>query len=115
MALLDVDRDGELSKEEMANAPTRLRLLDADNDGTVQNAEIAEFRPRRGIVEFDAATFVERVMKNDRNRDGRVVRSELPKGLKRLVAQADRDRDGALSRAEVEAAAKRLHDLEHQR
>ncbi len=109
MALLDIDRDGTLSPEEIEAAPTRLRLLDGDDSGSLTRRELADYHPPRGSrLEFDPFAFIERVFKNDLNADGLVSRNELPPGMKRLLKTSDLDKDDALSRAELESTLKRF-------
>lgn len=104
MTLFDVNRDGELSEQEIQAVPLRLRLLDADADGTVTRPEILAGLPERvDLTEFDPVAFMKRVLKQDINRDGRLTAKELSPGLKPLLEQGDTNRDGALSRAELES------------
>lgn len=107
LSVLDIDRDGQLSAEEIAAAPTRLRLVDPDADGTLTETEVSELRPSHEIQEaYDPVAFIRRCFRHDRNRDGQLTRGELPTHMKRLVDRADANRDEAISERELETYMK---------
>lgn len=54
---------------------------------------------------FDAAKYVERLMRFDDNEDGKVSRDELPDRLRKMIEKGDQDDDDALSEAELQAIA----------
>ncbi|QDT54275.1 thiol-disulfide oxidoreductase [Caulifigura coniformis] len=96
---------GDQTWEEMAVAffeiaVPRQRGKSADSGSTAQPAD--EQRRQSEIEQF-ATDFFERF---DANRDGQIVRSELPVAIDRFAfRQLDRDGNERLSRAEVEQAA----------
>ena len=114
MTVLDVDKNGELSAEEIANAATVLLTLDANSDGKLTRDEI---RPKRGEGREQAGfggrgkgphrgpggeQFVERIMSFDKDGDGKVTKEELPGGAQRLLERGDTNGDGALDREELQ-------------
>ena len=61
-------------------------------------------RPRQPI---DPQQFIDRMMQNDANGDGKLSQDELPPALaERLMERADTNKDGSIDRSELEAAAK---------
>ncbi len=82
MAALDADKDGELSAEEISNAPAALRKLDKNNDGKLDAAEMRPEFPRGGF-------------------GGRPGDGPPPGGPRRPAMDQDRDRgpDNGVSRA----------------
>ena len=61
-------------------------------------------RPRQPI---DPQQFIDRMMQNDANGDGKLSQDELPPALaERLMERADTNKDGLIDRSELEAAAK---------
>jgi Ca2+-binding EF-hand superfamily protein len=134
---LDTNRDGKLSKEELAQGPVLLRKLDIDEDevwtaqelnltprprGEFERAVAAVQRARRapaargpGFLEmrpdnhpFLAASVI---VHYDRNRDGKLSRDEV-KLSREAFDRLDRDGDGLLDAAEVQAFFARPPDLE---
>jgi hypothetical protein len=101
MRVLDADKDGVLSAEEIANASAALLTLDQDGDGALSAEEL---RPPRG------ERFVERLMSHDSDGDGKVTAAELPERMQRLLDRADTNEDGAIDQAEAEAAAEKMKD-----
>ncbi|UCF32892.1 MAG: hypothetical protein JSV78_11225 [Phycisphaerales bacterium] len=104
MRVLDADKDGTLSAEEIANASAALLTLDQDGDGALSDEELRPPRPPRG------EKFVERLMSHDADGDGKVTAAELPERMQRLLDRADTNEDGAIDQAEAEAAAEKMKD-----
>ncbi|MCO8124723.1 EF-hand domain-containing protein [Stieleria sp. TO1_6] len=117
IAALDSDGDGELSTAEIDQAATALRKLDRNGDGRLDLREMMPRFPDRdqdgrmqmnrrpgGDDSGDAASRMDRLMRQDKNGDGFLSADELPPALARLLQRADRDADGQLSRQEIQAA-----------
>jgi hypothetical protein len=68
LRLLDADRDGALSAEEIANASKALLKLDKDGDGALSREELRPPRPPRGEGEGEGG---KRGGDRDRDRDGK--------------------------------------------
>ncbi len=113
---LDTNKDGEISAEELNNAVAALKKLDKNGDGKLSREET---QPAGGFGGFgggfggaggggSAASFVERIMANDKNKDGKVTKDELPENLQGMFDRLDTNKDGALDKAELEKAAARF-------
>lgn len=118
-AALDENQDGELSKSEIENAPTRLMTLDKNQDGKISAEEVMpEFIRRRfggpngpggpggpGGFGGNLNGFKERIMAFDTNKDGKVAEAELPGRMRRIMEQVDTNQNGFLEESEIDAAA----------
>lgn len=62
----------------------------------------------RGPRGVPADDLVERVMKHDKNGDGKVTREELPERMHQLIEQGDANKDGALDKEELKKLAAKL-------
>jgi Ca2+-binding EF-hand superfamily protein len=47
--------------------------------------------------------FVERMMENDKNEDGKITKEELPEFMQQMIGRFDTNEDGALDKSEIEA------------
>jgi Ca2+-binding EF-hand superfamily protein len=92
---LDVDKDGVISAEEIANAPVVLKVLDKDGDGTVS---VAELRVRPQTAEQRAAHLFDEW---DTNQDKVLVKSEMPDRMQAQFETLDLNHDGKLDLAEA--------------
>ena len=103
MQALDLDKNAELSTEELKKAPTSLRGLDKNKDGKLV---IEELRPA-GFPGGDRlpAELVADLMASDANKDGKLSREELPERLRPIFERADANKDGMLTREELARAA----------
>lgn len=61
---------------------------------------------KRGSGKFNAQQIVDRLMENDKNKDGKLSKDEIPERAQRLIdfAAADTDKDGLLSKDELLAS-----------
>ena len=127
--VLDANKDGELSKEEIDNASTALQKLDKDKDGKLSQEEL---RPdfggfgrrdgdRRGFGggpggfgrrdgnRGGGSDFVERMMANDKNKDGKLTKDELPERMQRMFDNIDTNKDKELDKAELTKTAEQFN------
>jgi Ca2+-binding EF-hand superfamily protein len=98
VAAIDTNKDGDLSVEELANAPTALKTLDKNGDGKLSGEEV---RPTPPPIVVPASEIVARFMEFDRNSDGKLSVSELPSRMKSFLQQADSNKDGILAQDEL--------------
>jgi Ca2+-binding EF-hand superfamily protein len=100
-AAIDVDGDGVITRAELRRAVVQLKKLDADQDG---NITLAEVSGGMGPMPFgDPAQFVQNIMANDKNGDGKLTADELPEPMRRMLQVADQNGDGAIDHAELTA------------
>ena len=52
--------------------------------------------------------FITRLFQNDKNKDGKLTKNELPEAMQSIIERADTNRDGAIDRKEAEAFAERM-------
>lgn len=98
--VLDADRDGTLSAEEIANAPKELAKLDKDGDGQISRRELADVFPmmpphmRRGPEDrFEFGGPPPRGREGRDDRDGRRPDRGPPEGRRDFRPPRDRDED----------------------
>ena len=101
VALLDSDRDGILSAQEIAAAPVALAALDRNEDGLISPAERRAtttegraVRPWRGSTSFNV------VLTLDANLDGNIQSMEIANAVSSLK-RLDRNSDGDLTPNEL--------------
>lgn len=117
---LDADKDGKISTEEMQNAASALATLDKNKDGFLDHDEMMPPRRERGGRggrggeggprgggEGDASDFVDRMMQNDTDGDGKVSAEEAPERMKNFFERLDGDSDGFLTKEEITEASNR--------
>lgn len=98
---IDVDRDGAITVRELRKAVVALKQFDADKDGKITRDEVLGGPPNPQAA-------VDRVMENDRDGDGKLSKSELPRQLESLLKSGDTNGDGALDRGELANAMQGL-------
>lgn len=113
---LDVNKDGELSKEEIENATAALQKLDKDKNGKLTQEELrpdfSSFGRRGpgGLGGFGrgdgdrggrGGDFVERMLQNDKNKDGKLTKEELPERMQGLFDRIDTNKDKEIDKAEL--------------
>lgn len=111
MEALDVDKNGEISAEEIAGASAALKKLDKDGDGKLSGEEVRPPRPTFGGPgggTFNAESMVARMMEQDKNGDGKLNAEELGERGARMLETGDTNKDGELDKAELEAFAKQM-------
>ena len=101
MMALDVDRDGQLSADEIAAAVSVLLTLDEDGDGMLSCDELKPAPPAEQPEE--TMSFAEKLMDFDYDASGEVTEDELPCHMKKLIKKADTDGSGGISETEAEA------------
>ena len=128
--VFDVNKDGEISRDEIKNASKVLMKLDVNGDKRLSRQEIGGDSERRigqsrssrtGRAQDNSRTesgrerFVVRVFENDKNNDGKVTNSEMPDRMKELFEIGDLNDDGALSRREVNEVYFRMNQRDPRR
>lgn len=118
---LDTDKDGKLSKDELAKAAEILMKLDKNGDGLLSPDELAEGirgpRPDAGPVppaayEGRRPEMVAGMIKRmDKNGDGKLSKDELPEMLRDRFEQIDTNMDGFVDEKELAQAGERLRKL----
>ena len=116
---LDADKDGKVSSEEMANAATALATLDKNGDGVLEMDEMMPARGGRGERggrrgqggprggEGGSNGFVDRMMQNDTDGDGKVSADEARERMQGFFERLDSDKDGFLTKEEITEASNR--------
>ena len=125
LLVLDADRDGIISADEIRNSINTLKQLDVNKDGRL---EPTEYRPgsarlpngtgRNGPSQRNPQQManqqvpdavqqsIDRLLEYDENEDGQLVLEELPSRLRSIFTRADRDNNGILTRRELVADAR---------
>lgn len=119
MKAIDKDGNGELSAAEIAGAAAALKTLDKNKDGKLTEDELRPPMPQGGFGgpggpggergerggmmggPPDPAQMVSMLMANDKNKDGKLSKDELPERMQGIIARADTNKDGKLSKDEL--------------
>lgn len=105
VAALDLDKDGTISKEELAKAVESLMKLDKNGDGVLSADEIRPtggFGGGAGFGNFNPEQFVTRTLEaNDKNGDGKLSKEEASERLKGRFDTLDENKDGFLDKDEL--------------
>ncbi|MHB0956736.1 MAG: EF-hand domain-containing protein [Pirellulaceae bacterium] len=123
----DKDGDGKVAQAELPDAmQPMLQRADTNKDGAIDKSEaeaMAAAMGRRagpgggpggfgggpggpgGFGGGRGGNFVQRIMSNDKDGDGKVTLAELPEAMQRIMQRADTNEDGAIDKAEAEALA----------
>ena len=102
---VDADRDGNISLKEWKGSPFAFAMQDADGDGVLSGSELTIQQTPEAAAKVPAASRQEvekarqaRLFRGlDKDRDGRLSKSELPRDQ---FDRLDRDRDGVVTREE---------------
>jgi Ca2+-binding EF-hand superfamily protein len=117
LAILDTDRDGQLSKEELSKAAEKFNEFDGNKDGKLDVRELLgpppgdRFPPAGGRPSTDRAAAENRMKANfariDKNGDGSISKSEVPEEQWKLLKAADTDSNETVTFEEYKARAAR--------
>jgi len=110
VAAIDADSNGELSEEEIKNASKALMALDKNNDKKITAEEMRpQFGPGGPGGSFGGPNaFIDRIMENDANKDGKVSKEEAPERMREGFDRMDNNKDGFIDRAELEEMGRRF-------
>jgi Ca2+-binding EF-hand superfamily protein len=104
LAVLDTNRDGVISAEEITNAPASLRTLDKNGDGIVTFEELHPYRPADAPLPPDDVKLLHRgnpvMMALDADADGALSAQEIANAGSSLKA-IDLNQDGQLTADEL--------------
>ena len=95
MDALDVDHDGTFTAAELASAPGALKTLDKDGDGTLS---VAELRMRQQTPAQRAEHLFDEW---DTNKDGGLVKAEMPDRMQAQFEALDTNHDGKVDMEEA--------------
>lgn len=113
---VDVNQDGALSPEEIANAPAQLRKLDKNGDGKLTQDEAGlQMQMGGGRGRGDgggggdeppapaptAEELTATLMMFDANKNGQLEKSEVPDRMQGMFDRGDTNHDGVLTRDEI--------------
>ena len=111
---IDADGDGSISNTELRKAAAALKKLDADGDGQITLAEVGGgpggpggFGPG-GPGGGDMTQFVDQVMTQDKNGDGKLSLNEVDERTAMMLSRADANGDKAIDRAELTTAMEQM-------
>ena len=131
LAALDADQDGVISKSEIKNAAAALKKLDKNGDGELDAEEMRPTRSEggrgrggaqeggpggerggpggeRGGRSEGAGGMMDRIMSQDKNKDGKLSKDEVDERMLPMFDRLDTNSDGSIEKSEVEAAAARM-------
>lgn len=109
LAALDVNRDGELSAEEISGAAKALATLDKNGDGKLTREELFPNLPANGPGgEAPGREILARLREADKDGDGKISRDEAPERLRPLFERIDANGDGKLDETELRQMAERF-------
>ena len=96
----ELERDtvrGKLQRAEVPNMPTeRFALIDANKDGGLTKQEMADAHAKKA-----AGHGGRRFERMDENGDGKVTKAEAEAGVKKMFEHKDANHDGAITRDEM--------------
>lgn len=107
MRALDVNGDGTISAEEIADASKNLKKLDRDGDGQLT---LAELRPAGGppgaaggsLAPRDRGAMMAQMFeRRDANKDGKLTGDEIPPQMAGRLERIDANGDGAIDQEEL--------------
>jgi collagen type III alpha len=109
--LLDTDNDGELSAEEINNAPAVLKKLDKNGDGKLTRDELP--MPMGGGMGMGGGMpnreeMLNRLREMDKNKDGKLEKAELPERMWENFSRMDINGDGFIDMDELKQMVERF-------
>jgi hypothetical protein len=108
MLALDLNKDGELTADEIARASASLLTLDKNKDGKLGEDELRPNMEGGPSNAPTAAELVTRLLEFDTNKDGKLSKTEAPGRLQGIFERADANKDGFLTRDELTKYAESL-------
>lgn len=117
MQLIDSDRDGAISMDELDALVKKMKSLDKDGDGKLVREELAGLMPQRpegrpgpgpGGEGRPAGDFLSRAMEADKNGDGKISKEEAPERMARGFDRIDANSDGFVTKDELQAMFERF-------
>ncbi len=130
MAALDADEDGEISAKEIENAVVALKKLDKNKDGKLTEDELRPNFSGRGFGGpggppgggrgfggpgggggnrgASPEQIVERFMRMDENKDGKLQKDEIAERMQDVFARADANKDDVVTKEELTKMAEQM-------
>ena len=121
--VIDADKDGNITPQELEGAVAALKTLDKDGDGVITRDEARpQFGGRGGFgggfgggpgeggdrPQFTPEGFVASMMERDADKDGKLSAEELGERGSRMLETSDTNGDKLLDAEELKAAAARM-------
>lgn len=104
----DRDGDDKLTLEEVPEPlKRRFPFIDANGDGFIEEEELQAITRRWGSFAGGGRQFVQRILENDSNGDGKISREEAPEPILRRFDRIDTNRDGFLDEEELRVVSER--------
>jgi Ca2+-binding EF-hand superfamily protein len=111
-ATLDANKDGKITKDELAAAKTaRFTAADTNKDGKLSVEEMTAARDAM-IAKRKADRMAQMIKRFDKDGDGMISEAEMPTppNADKMFDHFDTDKDGAISQAEADAAKQMMQD-----
>lgn len=111
-ATLDANKDGKITKDELAAAKTaRFTAADTNKDGKLSAEEMTAARDAM-IAKRKADRMAEMIKRFDKDGDGMISEAEMPipPNGDKMFDRVDTDKDGAISQAEADAAMQKMQE-----
>ncbi|MFH1919966.1 MAG: EF-hand domain-containing protein [Planctomycetota bacterium] len=108
----DENEDGKVTKEELPEPMHRMfQHADANQDGAIdkEEAETMAERARGGPGGRGGGDILERLMRRDRDGDGKLTKEELPEWMQQeMFDESDTNGDGAIDKEEAKKMAEQF-------
>jgi Ca2+-binding EF-hand superfamily protein len=114
--VIDADRDGTITPQELEKAVAALKTLDRNGDGSISREEARPQFGRGGFGgpgggtggQFTPEGFVASMLERDTNKDGKLNAEELGERGARMLETSDTNGDKQIDADELKAAAARM-------